>query len=172
MSMPAPNRDRKGADSSLDRGIRSLTVAVRCCVAAALALALPLAVTAQSLPKVYKGASKSKSGTKRKGTIKRKATAKSKAPTTKSRRTVAKARSKSKSTTPPRPRGQLRPSNERYKEIETALASRGYLGEEPSGKWGPPSVEALRAFQADHQLPPTGKLDSLSLIQLGLGPKQ
>jgi peptidoglycan hydrolase-like protein with peptidoglycan-binding domain len=64
----------------------------------------------------------------------------------------------------------LRPTNERYKEIETALASRGYLGEEPSGKWGSGSVEALRAFQADHQLPPTGKLGSLSLIQLGLAP--
>lgn len=145
---------------------------MRVAFAAVLAVALPLAVIAQTRPKVYKGSPQSsKSGTKRKGTIKRKGTAKSKAPATKSRRTAAKARPKSK-TTPPRPRGQLRPTTERYKEIETALASRGYLGEEPSGKWGPPSVDALRAFQADHQLPPTGKLDSLSLIQLGLGPKQ
>jgi len=142
-------------------------------VAAVLAVALPFAVTAQSRPKVYKGAPKpSKSGIKRKGTIKRQGTAKSKAPAAKSKRTAAKARAKSTAARPPRPRGQLRPTNERYKEIETALASRGYLGEEPSGKWGSGSVEALRAFQADHQLPPTGKLDSLSLIQLGLGTKQ
>ncbi len=146
---------------------------IRVAFAAVLAVALPLAVIAQTRPKVYKGAPKSsKPGTKRRGTIQRQGTAKSKAPATKTRRTVAKARPKPKSATPPRPRGQLRPTNDRYKEIETALASRGYLGEEPSGKWGPPSVEALRAFQADHQLPPTGKLDSLSLIQLGLGPKQ
>lgn len=145
---------------------------IRVAFAAALAVALPLAVIAQTVPKVYKGSSKSsKSGTKRKGTAKRKGAAKSKT-AAKGKRTVAQARPKSKTTAPPRPRGQQRPSNERYKEIETALASRGYLGEEPSGKWGPGSVEALRAFQADHQLPPTGKLDSLSLIQLGLGPKQ
>lgn len=148
-----------------------MVLRLRVAVAAFLAVALAVAVAAQSTPKVYKGSPKSsKSGTKRKGT-KGKGTAKGKS-TTKGKRSVAKARPKSKTTTPPRPRGQLRPTNERYKEIETALASRGYLGEEPSGKWGQGSVEALRAFQADHQLPPTGKLDSLSLIQLGLGPKQ
>lgn len=145
---------------------------IRVAFAAVLAVALPLAVVAQTRPKVYKGAPKSpKSGIKRKGTAKGKGAAKGKT-TAKGKRTVAKARPKSRTTKPPRPRGQLRPTNERYKEIETALASRGYLGEEPSGKWGSGSVEALRAFQADHQLPPTGKLDSLSLIQLGLGAKQ
>ena len=68
------------------------------------------------------------------------------------------------------PRGQLHPTPERYKQIEEALVARGYLLEEPSGKWGPSSVEALRSFQADHDLPPTGRIDSLSLTQLGLGP--
>ena len=70
------------------------------------------------------------------------------------------------------PRGQQRPTPERYKQIEEALASHGYLHEDPSGKWGPGSVDALRSFQADHQLPPTGRLDARSLIQLGLGPAQ
>ncbi|HYM12481.1 MAG TPA: peptidoglycan-binding domain-containing protein [Bryobacterales bacterium] len=70
------------------------------------------------------------------------------------------------------PRGQMHPTAERYKQIEEALAARGYLHDSPSGKWGPGSVEALRSFQADHQLPPTGKLDALSLEQLGLGPTQ
>jgi len=66
----------------------------------------------------------------------------------------------------------MRPTPERYKQIEQALAARGYLLEEPLGKWGAPSVAALRAFQADNQLPPTGRLDAQSLIQLGLGPRQ
>lgn len=70
------------------------------------------------------------------------------------------------------PRGQQRPTAERYREIEEALAARGYLLEEPSGKWGPNAVEALRNFQADHDLSPTGRLDALCLTQLGLGPKQ
>ena len=70
------------------------------------------------------------------------------------------------------PRGQLRPTPERYKQIEEALAARGYLSEEPNGKWTPASVDALRSFQNDHDLPPTGRLDALSLIALGLGPKQ
>ena len=69
------------------------------------------------------------------------------------------------------PRGQQRPTPERYKQIEEALAARGYLLEEPTGKWSPGAVEALRNFQADHELPPTGRLDAQSLIQLGLGPQ-
>ena len=68
------------------------------------------------------------------------------------------------------PRGQQHPTPERYKQIEEALAARGYLQEEPTGKWGPNAVAALRSFQADYQLPPTGRLDAQSLIQLGLGP--
>jgi len=69
------------------------------------------------------------------------------------------------------PRGQMRPTPERYKEIEQALYSRGYLLETPSGKWGPSAAEALRNFQTDNELPATGRLDSHSLTQLGLGPK-
>jgi len=108
-----------------------------------------------------------------------KTTAKKTAPkrkaASKSRSTTAKARTKAKSKTKsvrPRYTGQTRPTPERYKQIEQALAARGYLNEEPSGKWGSPSVDALKSFQADNQLPPTGKLDAQSLIQLGLGPRQ
>ena len=140
-----------------------------------LALGLAGAITAQiTKPKVYKGGKStgSKSGGKTgvKSTTKRSTTAKGKS-AAKSRRPLAKGKSKSKRA-PARARGQLRPTSERYKQIEQALAAKGYLGEEPSGKWGPGSVEALRAFQSDHQLPPTGKLDALSLTQLGLGPRQ
>src|SRR5262249_48268313 len=66
------------------------------------------------------------------------------------------------------PRGQVHPTPERYKQIEEALVARGYLLEEPTGKWGPNAVEALRSFQADHDLPPPGRLASLSLLPLGL----
>jgi hypothetical protein len=71
-----------------------------------------------------------------------------------------------------RPVGQQRPTSERYKEIETALHERGYLSDSPSGQWSASSVDALRRFQADEDLPVTGHLDSLSLIRLGLGPQR
>jgi len=67
---------------------------------------------------------------------------------------------------------QRAPTPERYKEIQQALATKGYL--EPkasSGVWDDSSVSALKKFQQDQSLEPSGKLDSLSLIALGLGPK-
>ncbi len=64
------------------------------------------------------------------------------------------------------------PEPERIKEIQTALASRGY-DVEPSGVWDTRSVEAVKKFQDDNDiknLTGKGKLDSLTLIALGLGP--
>jgi len=69
-----------------------------------------------------------------------------------------------------RPAGQQSPTRERYAEIQQALIARGYLQGPPTGVWGPESVEALRRFQRDNGLEPTGKLNSLTLIALGLGP--
>ena len=67
---------------------------------------------------------------------------------------------------------QRAPTPERYKEIQQALASKGYLQTEtPSGVWDSSSVDALKKFQQDQNLEPSGKLDSLSIIALGLGPK-
>lgn len=74
--------------------------------------------------------------------------------------------------TPARPAIQQQPTPERYREIQQALIDRGFLQGEPTGKWDSDSVEALRRFQADQQLTPTGKIDALSLIRLGLGPKR
>jgi peptidoglycan hydrolase-like protein with peptidoglycan-binding domain len=68
--------------------------------------------------------------------------------------------------------GQQQPTPERYREIQEALIARGYLEGPATGVWGPESVEALRKFQQDNQLDPTGKINSLSLIALGLGPKR
>lgn len=56
-------------------------------------------------------------------------------------------------------------------EIQQALIAKGYLNGPATGVWGPESVEALKRFQQNQTLDPTGKLNSLSLIALGLGPK-
>lgn len=63
------------------------------------------------------------------------------------------------------------PTPERYKEIQQALASKGYLEGVPDGVWSQQSVDALKRFQQDQNLDPSGKITSLSLIALGLGPK-
>ncbi len=67
---------------------------------------------------------------------------------------------------------QAAPTPERYKEIQQALAARGYFKGEVNGQWGPESVDALRRFQSEQSLEPDGKLGSLSLIAMGLGPKR
>jgi peptidoglycan hydrolase-like protein with peptidoglycan-binding domain len=71
---------------------------------------------------------------------------------------------------PARPAVQLQPTKERYAEIQQALVDRGYL-EVADGNWGPQSVEALKRFQRDQDLPVDGKLGALTLIALGLGPR-
>ena len=67
---------------------------------------------------------------------------------------------------------QLTPSPDRYREIQQALASKGYLSaEQANGQWSDSSTDALKRFQADQNLDASGKINSLSLIALGLGPK-
>src|SRR5262245_45366114 len=64
---------------------------------------------------------------------------------------------------------QLSPTAERYREIQESLIARGYLGaESATGKWDQDSLEALKKFQADQNLESNGKINSLSLIALGL----
>lgn len=67
--------------------------------------------------------------------------------------------------------GQTAPTPDRYKEIQEALAKKGYLHSEANGVWNQESADALRRFQQDQNLQASGKLDSLSIIALGLGPK-
>jgi peptidoglycan hydrolase-like protein with peptidoglycan-binding domain len=64
------------------------------------------------------------------------------------------------------------PTPERYQEIQQALASRGYYKGTVNGSWDPDSVDALKRFQTDQNLPPDGKLTPLSLIAMGLGPRR
>jgi len=66
---------------------------------------------------------------------------------------------------------QQSPTPDRYREIQQALIDRGYLKSEPNGVWDAQSSEALKQFQTDQKLSPTGKLSAASLIGLGLGPK-
>ena len=84
----------------------------------------------------------------------------------------ANAHRKGKITRAPARSYQQAPTPDRYREIQQALASKGYLHNEPNGAWGPESADALKRFQADQSLMPDGKINSLSLIALGLGPKR
>jgi len=68
--------------------------------------------------------------------------------------------------------GQQAPTQDRYAEIERALADRGYLQKEPDGKWDQRSADALKKFQGEQNLRADGKLGAMSLIALGLGPKR
>lgn len=72
---------------------------------------------------------------------------------------------------PAGPSYQTHPTPERYKEIQQALTDKGYYKGEVNGQWGDDSVDALKRFQTDQKLVNDGKISSLSLIQLGLGPK-
>ena len=68
---------------------------------------------------------------------------------------------------------QSQPTAERYKQIQEALAAKGYLKpEDATGAWNADSIDAMKRFQADQKIEGAGKINSLSLIALGLGPKR
>jgi hypothetical protein len=94
------------------------------------------------------------------------------AKTTKAKITKVAAHGKGKPPRRPSRSYQQAPTPGRYKEIQQALTSKGYLQGEPTGEWGTGSVDALKRFQTDQSLMPDGKINSLSLIALGLGPKR
>lgn len=72
---------------------------------------------------------------------------------------------------PARPSYQLHPEADRYRQIQQALAERGYFKGTADGKWDAASVDALKRFQADQKIDNEGKIDALSLKDLGLGAK-
>ena len=67
---------------------------------------------------------------------------------------------------------QQQPTPDRYKEIQQALADHGYFQGPVDGNWGADSTVALKRFQQDQNIADDGKIGSLSLIALGLGPKR
>jgi hypothetical protein len=69
---------------------------------------------------------------------------------------------------------QQQPEPERIREIQQALSDHGYPLE-VNGAWDASTVEALKKFQTEQKienLSGKGKLDSMTLIALGLGPKR
>ena len=89
-----------------------------------------------------------------------------------SRTGAVRGRKKTRVRAAPAPSYQLHPDPDRYQQIQKALADRGYFKGEPNGTWGDDSVDALKRFQADQKLPDDGKINALTLIGLGLGPKR
>ena len=90
----------------------------------------------------------------------------------KTKASVSKSRSRRYAPARARHNYQSTPTPERYREIQQALAGKGYFKGVANGEWGPDSVDALRRFQADQSLEVDGKIGSVSLIALGLGPKR
>lgn len=115
----------------------------------------------------------------KKGTAKKTATAKKAAPATLTKGPAGKKGTATASRgkrTPAKPATTWRnrqtvPTPDRYRQIQTALAAKGYLKpEEATGSWSATSADALKKFQAEQNLESSGKINSLSLIALGLGP--
>jgi peptidoglycan hydrolase-like protein with peptidoglycan-binding domain len=67
------------------------------------------------------------------------------------------------------PRGQMAPTADRITEIQTALAHANAYQGDPTGIWDAATIEAMKTFQTAQALPPTGKIDALTLQRLGLG---
>lgn len=116
-------------------------------------------------------AKKTSAATSRKSSPSKKTATTAPKKTTGTKKSAQRSRS-SRSRRRSRPAGQQAPTPQRYAEIQQALIARGYLAPPASGVWGPESVDALKRFQRDQNLQPDGKLDSLSLIALGLGPNR
>ena len=82
------------------------------------------------------------------------------------------AKSKKQAVVARRPPLQQQPTAGRYKEIQQALADKGYFRGPVDGTWGLESVDALKRFQKEQNLDPDGKIGALSLMALGLGPRR
>jgi peptidoglycan hydrolase-like protein with peptidoglycan-binding domain len=83
----------------------------------------------------------------------------------KKKQTTSKKRKKSKATA----RGQKTPTPDRIREIQGALNREGAFGGQPTGKWDDATVNAMKKFQENQGLNPTGKIDAGTLVKLGLG---
>ena len=138
-----------------------------------IAALLLATVAASGLP----GAVQTKPASSKKAASGQKKTS-AKKPSTGSSRSTSKAKPSTKqSSKKSTPRKSYRavqqvPTPDRYREIQQALAAKGYFTGEADGVWGPDSVDALKHFQRDQGLSDDGKLDSLTIIGLGLGPQR
>jgi hypothetical protein len=69
----------------------------------------------------------------------------------------------------PRYRFRYGPSADRIEQIQRALSRSGFYQGDPTGRWDANTIGAMKSFQQAHGITPTGKIDALSLQQLGLG---
>lgn len=155
--------------------MRSQAIAVVLALNLALALALSAATPAKKTKPVgtkktatkasAANASKAKGKTASRNTTGKKAAAGKKS-------TATKKTSAQPTTSRFRRSSQREPAPERYQEIQQSLAAKGYYSGPVNGAWGPDSVAALKRFQRDQNIGDDGKLGSLSLMALGLGPKR
>ena len=83
--------------------------------------------------------------------------------------THGRSRGRTRKAVAPTPHVQGEPTADRYREIQGALAAKGYLKAEPSGAWDAATEEAMRRYQTDNRFEATGRINSKSLIGLGLG---
>lgn len=146
----------------------------------AAAAMLLCAFSAPGATTVHKKKSSSKAVAARKGGVRKsagtasKTAAKSGAKPSTSRTTASSARRNGKRPVATRTwrNRQMAPTPERYHEIQQAMVTKGFLKpEDVSSGWDQNSIDALKRFQAAQNLEVTGKINSLSLIALGLGPK-
>jgi len=155
---------------------RSLGISILSAVLLFMVAATPAATTKRASKKTTssrKASSKkapAKKAPAKKSAQAKKTTSKKATSASRSRKTTTR-RSSSRRRSSWRTAGQREPSGARLKEIQNALVEKGYFRGEPDGKWGPSSAEALKRFQEDQNIEATGKINSLSLIGLGLGPK-
>ena len=148
---------------------------------AAMAAMIVLAWSADGAAAVQKTPAKKTAAKKKSVSPQKRATSTKKgapaASTRKPGKTAATASSKGKKA--PAKRGvtwrnrQTSPTPDRYREIQGALAAKGFLKpEDATGTWNQSSADALKKFQTEQNLESSGKINSLSLIALGLGPKR
>ncbi|MBZ5676780.1 MAG: peptidoglycan-binding protein [Acidobacteriia bacterium] len=150
-------------------------------IAIVIALAFSTAFAVWAATPAPKGKSSAKKTTARKSTAKSAKSAAKKVASGKqpasakeasSKKTSGKRTSAKQTATSFRRSTQREPAPERYKEIQQSLADKGYFAGPVNGTWNSDSVEALKRFQRDQNIGDDGKLGSLSLIALGLGPKR
>lgn len=91
-------------------------------------------------------------------------------PPSTSKKTSSKKTAKAKK--PAAPPRQTQPTSDRYREIQEALIAKGFLEGPATGQWDEKTIDAFKRFERSQNLNDDGKLDSLALIALGLGPKR
>jgi peptidoglycan hydrolase-like protein with peptidoglycan-binding domain len=164
------------ASTSDNRRLRSLALVVLLflCITGAVSQTPKTASKTRSEASAASAGKKTTASPKKTTTSVKKTTTSAKKTATSAKKTATSAKNaaRSRKRVVARKRGQTQPTSDRYTEIQQALIARGHSEGPATGVWGAGWVTALKGFQADQKLEATGKIDSLSLIRLGLGPRR